>query len=55
MKNTQDKCPSTKFTGKVEKTPLIRFVKSQELPKYVSTCLMILIKSFSGDANVWRI
>lgn len=35
MKNTQDKCPSTMFTGKVEKTPLIRFVKSQELPKYV--------------------
>ncbi|RMX56502.1 hypothetical protein pdam_00023158 [Pocillopora damicornis] len=35
MKNTQGRCPSTKFTGKVEKTPLIRFVRSQELPKYV--------------------
>ncbi|PFX16611.1 Elongation factor G, mitochondrial [Stylophora pistillata] len=33
--NTQDKCPSTKFTGKVEKIPLIRFLRSQNLPNYV--------------------
>ncbi|KAJ7390630.1 hypothetical protein OS493_023339 [Desmophyllum pertusum] len=33
--NSKDQCVSTQYKGKINKTPLIRFLKTRTLPKYV--------------------